>query len=80
MPSMNIMQTLQAVQAATAKAREATAMQGIGTRVNAGRFQVVNTTFNSRGIANIDELSDWLSWNAAVEVLEQIAADKACRT
>jgi hypothetical protein len=79
MPSLNIMQTLLQIQSATLRARSATATQGIGTRVEKGRFQVVNTTFRKNGSAIIDELSGWISSSDAVSVLDQIAEDRAFR-
>lgn len=77
MPALNIMQTVRQLQAATLRARAETSMAGIGTRVEQGRFQVVNTTFRKNGTAIIDELSDWLLPADAIAVLDQIAADKA---
>lgn len=79
MPTLNIMQTLKAVQSATIDARNETGMQGISTRVERGQFQVVNVTFSGKSTI-VDELSDWVSPLDAVAILRQIAADKAFRT
>jgi hypothetical protein len=70
------MATFQQIQTATMAARRATGMPGIGTQVNAGRFQVVNVSYGKRGKSDVLALSDWISVDAAIEVLRQIEADK----
>ena len=74
-----IMQTLSAVSAATMNARKAAGMPGIGTRVEYGRFQVINTSAGNRGGVIVDELSDWLTSENTIAVLNDIAADKGFR-
>ncbi len=71
--------TLAQIQAATLKARSESGMPGIGTEVQRGRFRVVNVTFLVGGRPIIDPLSDWISAEAAVGVLEDIAADAGWR-
>ena len=72
------MATIGQIREATIKARAATSMPGIGTRIDRGLIQVVNVSMNGRR-TTVDELSGWVGGDAALSVLAQIAADKACR-
>lgn len=71
MPTLNIMQTIRQVQAATLAARTRLADDTIGTRAESGRLQVVRVTYpaGKRGAANVVPCSDWLAPSEVVAYL-----------
>jgi len=75
---VNVMQTAAKIRQATMSARAATGMNGIGTRTESGKFQVVNVTYQGKKTI-VDEYSGWLSADAAIETLKQIEMDRAFR-
>ena len=60
------------LRAAAVAARERTGNPNIGTRVDAGRVQLITAAYDERGAATVTPLSDWLTPAEAVVALEQL--------
>ena len=67
------MATMKQLRDATINARHLAQDQSIGTRVQDGRIQVIRATY-SNGKTHIDELSEWLSADAALTFLIDMVA------
>lgn len=64
------MEAMFKIQAATLAARQRTGDKTIGTRVQAGRVQVVRVTFNAAGKATVSAVTEPLTAADAVASLE----------
>lgn len=62
------------LQDATIAARKATGRNAISTRVKAGKFQIVEVTFDAKGTSTVKTLSDWASADDTIKSLRRIGA------
>ena len=69
-----MLMTMKKMQAATMAARLATGRSAISTRVKAGKFQIVEVTFDAKGTSTVKTLSDWASADDTIESLRRIGA------
>lgn len=67
-------QTLFQLQSATIAARKATGNDAISTRVKAGKFQIVEVTFDAKGTSTVKALSDWASADDTISALRRMGA------
>lgn len=70
---MNAFQALGQIQSKTLAARARTGNNGVGTKVKAGRVQVVDVTFDAKGNSTVKPLSDWGSQDEAMKFLDALA-------
>ena len=64
--------TLKDLQSATLAAKKRTGRDGLGTRVKQGRFQVVDVSYNKRGVSRVAELSGWADAGSIIAFLNRI--------
>ncbi|MGE4243698.1 hypothetical protein [Ramlibacter sp.] len=69
---MTFAELLAPLQQATLAARKRTADAAIGTRVEAGRFQVVRVTYPDGKNGHVEPLSGWLTMPKAVDHLNSL--------
>ena len=66
------MNALFKLQSATLAARQRTGDKHIGTRVNAGRVQIVRAVPGKRGVFDVTPLTGWLTTEEALNAIRTI--------